>query len=281
MAKKKANKQPSKQQIVDGFKPSTGEEGYLQGDKTKQEWEVVRAMWVESRDCAHRAVSLFMDMGDILIKLRDGSTDPQFGKMRKVHVPELTRQDALRAMNLARNRDRFTIEGPTPSISVMAELVNASDKLVEEVLSDNRDAKTSADKDKKAPTVKEVREKVKAEKPETAEEFADSMVDEEPDDEDLGALEHESELLDIGPLAERVETALAMTHPQRVKLMAEEELDTFNAFLVLGFNPLYDGDYPCAREVFYCAVAMHLEHCSEEDARITNHCAKMLEEEVW
>ena len=277
MVKRKTTKQPTKKQIVDGFKPSKGDEGYLQVDTIKQDWEEVRSMWVESREFAHKAVSLFMDMGDILIKLRDGSTDPQFGKMRKVHVPELTRQDALRAMNLARNRDRFAIEGPVPSISVMAELVNASDELVEEVL------ESTASKDKKAPTVKEVREKVKAEQPEpeTAEDFEDALVNEDEHEEAFPEDFEESELLDIGPLAQRVEEVLAMTHPNRVDVMSNEELDTFNAFLILGFNPLYDGDYPCSREVFYGAVAMHLEHCSEEHARITNHCAKMLENEIW
>ena len=273
---------PNKKGALEKFEGSTGDESYLQTAESQQgDWQRVRSMWEDSRKHAAVAMSIFMDMGDLLLTLREGKTDPKFGKLRKVHVPELTRQDATRAMNLARNRDRFLIEGPTPSISVMAELVHSSDELVEQVLEQNREAVTSADPEKKAPTVKEVRAAAKEEKkPETAEEFTESVVG-GMTDELLDEVDEPTDIDQSAPLATAVEEILEKPLTERIAMMGDEEMDTYNAFLVMGFNPLYDGDYPCSKEVFLAAISQHLKFANESDARVANDCAKMLEKQLW
>ena len=283
MGKKKGN-QPSQKEIVKSFKPSKGDESYLQSSKgletEVEDWGRIQLMWAESRQHAEKAILIFMDIGDILLVLREGKTDPVFGNLRTKYVPELSRQDATRAMNMARNRKRFPTKSKKtlPSISVFAELVNASDTLVEETI-----AKT-ADPEEKTPTVKEVREEVKKEKePESADEFENSIVDLddgiEPDDD----LVEDDELPDVGqpPLAIWVEQMLEKPLTQRIAELREEELDTVTALVLLGFNPLHDGDYPCSREVFLAAINHHLTTTNEEDARIANHCAKIVERELW
>lgn len=273
---KKSNK-PSKSKAVAAFTPSTGDESYMQASKgvetIAQDWEEIRSMWDESRKHADQAVSIFMNMGDLLLTLREGKSDPVFGNLRKKYVPELSRQDATRAMNMARNRKRFPIKSTKllPSISVFAELVNASDKLVEDTID------KTANEDESTPTVKEVRQAVKKEKaPESAEEFVVDLDDgiEEDETPELPDVEHP-------PLAIWVEQMLEKTLTQRIAELREEEFDTVNALVILGLNPLYDGDYPCSRDVFLAVISFHLETATEEDARIANDCAKTIERELW
>lgn len=281
----KRNKDNSKK-ALDGFTPSTGNESYLQTGTADEKWVHVKELWSESRKHAEQAVEMFMDMGDILVVLREGKSDPVFGNLRKKHCPELSRQDATRAMNMARNRTRFPTESTKalPSISVFAELIHSSDELVEEVI-----AKT-ADPEEKTPTVKEVRKAAKEEKePESAEEFANSLVDLndgiEPDDSLVGDddLVEDDESTDIGqpPLAIWVEQMLEKPLKQRINELRDEEFDTVNALVLLGFNPLYDGDYPCTKQIFLLVISHYLEVSSEEDSRIANDCAKIIERELW
>ena len=155
---------------IKNFKPSTGDEPWLAKTNVVDQWSLVTKAWSKSRLAAEEAVRIFMEMGDLLLVLREQyKGDNEFGKARKKYAPDLSRSDAHRAMGMARNKERFTLpEGKTtPSLSVFAELVNASDELVEEVIS------KTADEDTKSPTVKEVRQEVKKEKAEkvSAEDF--------------------------------------------------------------------------------------------------------------
>lgn len=226
------------------FEPSKGDETYLAVKDLPPEWGKVKAAWIESRRHAAVAVGIFMDMGDLLIELRKTyKGDLEFGKARKQFVPELSRNDAHRAMGMANNRERFTLpaDKPNPSISVFAELVNASDDLVAEVVEATADPKT------KTPTVKEVREKVKAEKPETAEDFEESIQggDKPKPVADVEPSETEVDFVNDVLLLDTVDRIKALR-----KKYGKKGMDTHRALLVLGINPLFDGEIPMNERLF-------------------------------
>jgi hypothetical protein len=222
---------------IQEFEPSTGEETYLSAKDIPPEWSKIKMAWIDSRRHASIAVELFLEMGDMLIELRKTfKGDNEFGKARKKYVPELSRNDAWRAMQMAKNRERFTLpEGqPNPSISVFAEMVTASDDLVEAVVAE------TADPDTKTPTVKEVRERVKAE---SAEDF-EAEVSER--DEPLPDVEQDEEPEPV--LADWFNmTVLARIRKFR---KAKRHVDHEVAHLVVGLNPYYDGNMPMSVEVW-------------------------------
>jgi hypothetical protein len=207
-----------------------------------EQWLKVSNLWDDARHSASEAVRLFVEMGDILLKLRDSMPgDQEFGKARKKYVPALSRNDAHRAMGMARNSERFLLPKgePSPSISVFAEMVNASDELVAEVIAETQDP------DAKTPTVKETRQRVKAE---SAEDFEDQVSERDeplPDDEQ----------------DEEFEPALTewfnMSISARIKKCRKDkrQIDHEVAHLVLGINPYYDGDVPMSLEIW-----LHVKH---------------------
>ena len=221
---------------IQKFEPSTGDESYLVD--APEQWVMVNKLWSQARSSAYAAISTFIEMGELLVKLRDQFPgDNEFGKARKQYAPELSRNDAHRAMNMARNRDRFLIapDKPTPSLSVFAELVNASDELVEEVI-------TQTEETGKSPTVKEVRQKVKAEKPEpqTAEDFESEVSEKEDTVPDVEQEPEQPTLLEF----------MDMTAKARIKKLGKGPLDTERAHIIVGINPYYDGDQPMTLDLW-------------------------------
>ncbi len=266
------NEQQSRQESVSKFVPSTGKEKYIKPSSPTEPWEEVKRMWVESRNLAASAVSLFMDMGDILIPLREQTTDAKFGTLRKKYVPELSRQDAYRAMNMARNRERFRVDldSPTPSLSVFAEMVNASDDLVKKVI------EKTADPAEKTPTVKEVREEVKKEKPTSVDDFEESVIATVGDSEDVTDVDQ----VDLPPKKTNQEI-LAMSLAKRIAELGEEDLDTSSALLLIGLNPDYDGNYPCNIATWHGIIATILKTCTREEAKVVTYCAAMVDRTLW
>ena len=247
---KQTQKEKSKEAVAK-FEASDGTESYITGKAPiPKEWDGVAEKWQISREHAKDAITLFVEIGDQLLPIREATDDTEFGKQRKLYAPQLSRNDARRAMRMAENRERF-LGKPNrpknmalPSLSVYAELFTASDALVEKV----KDA--TADPDAVSPTVKEVREAVKAEKPETAEDFAASIV---PPSEPIDVEQITEADLDA---EEREQLLSIMNHPikDRIKILREEELDTTTALVLCGLNPYYDGDTPCHIDVFYHLV---------------------------
>lgn len=227
---------------VEKFEPSKGDESYITGvPRIPASWVKVNQKWNDCREHAQKALDTFMDMGDMLLVLREGKTDAEFGEQRKKFCPTLSRQDARRAMRMAENRERFLpMPGePQPSISVYAELFNASDELVQKVIDE------TADPNADTPTVKQVREAVKAE---SAEEFEDQIQDKaEPIDAEYEEVSDEEEpnVVDL--------SLLELTASERIQALDGAELDTESALLLCGFNPYFDGDWPCTKEVFMAA----------------------------
>ncbi len=234
------------------FKPSAGNEKWMTS-KIPEEWQQVKNTWADANNHAHKAVELFMNTGDLLLVLRESLPgDREFGTARREFVPELSRNDAYRAMGMARNRERFAIpEGSEiPSISVFAELINSSDELVEQV------KEQVADPDVKSPTVKEVRKQVKAE---SAADFEKAITGSENEQTvqpsgnwtETASIDVEQE---EKPKKSKPEPTLAewfnMTVQARIKKLKKRQLDHEIAHIILGINPHYDGDCPMSIDLF-------------------------------
>ncbi|MDH3375382.1 MAG: hypothetical protein OEQ39_00225 [Gammaproteobacteria bacterium] len=233
------------------FEPSTGSETYLAADAPEQ-WLRVSNLWGDARHNASEAVRLFIEMGELLLILRDSMPgDLEFGKARKKYVPELSRNDAHRAMGMARNSERFFVAPgkPTPSVSVFAELIHASDDLVEEVIEKTADPKV------KSPTVKEVRQKVKAE---TVEDFEAEVSERAEPLSDIEQEDPEPVLADW----------FNMSILARIRKMrkAKRQIDHEVAHLVIGINPYYDGDMPLTVDLW--ALVRHEVSAALDDPGI-------------
>ncbi len=278
-------KQKTKKALAE-FEPSDGSESYItQIPDMPDEWKGVADKWQEARYLAQGAIVLFVEIGELLLPLRAALTDTEFGVQRKLYANQLSRQDARRAMRMAENKERFIWNQPDtmslPSLSIYAELFTASDALVEEIQKD------TADPEVKTPTVKEVRAKAEAEKPETAEEFEESIVppaeeltgDDPPSEEDLDAEERE-QLLSI----------MDMPTKERIKILSEEELDTLTALTLCGFNPYFDGGTPCNLLTFHMAINAQMyemdvdtqtEILDVDEMRILRACSDDLIKTLW
>jgi hypothetical protein len=249
---------------IQKFIPSSGQESYL--IDAPEQWVQVNTLWSKARASAYEAVTTFVQMGELLLIMRDSMPgDLEFGKARKKYAPDLSRNDAFRAMNMARNKERFLIapNTPVPSISVFAELVNASDELVEEILTET--AETG-----KSPKVREVRERVKAEQPESAEDFESEVSTR---DEPLPDVEQE----DTSPQPVLLDY-FNMTVTARIKALKIRVLDMEKAHLVLGLNPYYDGDQPMVLDLFIMISHDYMDRIEANE--FTQKDAKMIEDSL-
>ena len=144
-------KQETKKEILDGFKPSTGDESYLNPGTDKKSDEAMLTNVAEGiRNDLTRATENMLSAGEKLRYARKLiGQDAKFGKWCKAEFPGLATRQLHRIRAVADDPKLRAAIKKGVAFSTVAELLSAPESVKDEVLAS--DEKT---------TVKEVREKV-------------------------------------------------------------------------------------------------------------------------
>ena len=238
-------KQETKKQILDGFKPSTGDESYLNpGTDKKSDADMLSKVAEGVRNDLTHATENMLSAGEKLRYARKLiGQDVKYGKWCKAEFPGISRPQLHRIRAVADDPKLRAAIKKGLAFSTVAELLSAPESVKDEVLESDEKV-TKAQVREKVQEAKGDRSPANDPKVESAEEFEQSIVP--PEDQGTPDPEREITVIDIyslylqRPVKERIQAFIDTRDPDEDPMI--DSMGTNWAFLIFGVADTWEKD---------------------------------------